>query len=152
MKVKWLKEIASKPALKLHLHLFTALTGMQKGQNKGKDLIFMLKKHIPTVVKCDNPFYEEALKSVSIFLRRKGIQNVRDWDQENIFYNPLITTNTGKTLIETKHFREKGIFKVGQLLEEKSKKSQKIQYDDKSVRLLHNIRLDMEVKKEDMFF
>ena len=34
-------------------------------------------------------------------------------------------------------------------MEEKSKKSQKIQYDDKSVRLLHNIRLDMEVKKED---
>ena len=149
-KAKWLMEIASKPELKIHLDIFTAITGKQKGNNKGKDLILMLKQHISRVVKVESPFYKEALKSVTTFQRRKGIKEIRDWDEENIFYNPLITNVHGKTFTETKHFRDNGIFKLGQLLEEKSKQTQNIQHDEKSVRLLDNIRLDMEAKKHDM--
>ena len=151
-KAKWLMEIASKPGLKLHLNLFTEITGVQKGENEGRDLIFMLKQHISHVVKVKSPFYKEALKSVGIFQKRKGIKEVRDWDEESIFYNPLITTVHGNILKETKYFREKGIFKLGQLLEQKSKKDQRIPHDEKAVRLLNIIRLDMEVKKDDMVF
>ena len=70
-KAKWLMEIASKTGLKIHLDIFTAITGIQKGNNKGKDLILMLKQHISRVVKIESPFYKEALKSVSTFQRRK---------------------------------------------------------------------------------
>ena len=57
-------------------------------------------------MKITNSFYKEALKSLSMFRRKKGINDPREWDTENIFYNPLIMSKTGKTLKETKYFHD----------------------------------------------
>ena len=65
-------------------------------------------------------FYREALMTVSTFDRIKGIPEVKKWDEENIFYNPLVRSRSEKTLVETDYFHKRGIFKLGQLLEEKN--------------------------------
>ena len=94
-------------------------------------------------MKIQNTFYEEALKSLSIFRRKKGISELQEWDTENIFYNPLILGKTGKTLKETKYFHDNNIYKLGQLLEEKSKEARKLPFDKKAVTLANNISLDI---------
>ena len=96
-KAKWLMEIATKPEFKVNLDIFSSLIGMQKGNTSGKDLIFMLKPHTKSF-QINSPFYKEALKAVSIFERKKGITDIKDWDEENLFYNHLITCKSGKTL------------------------------------------------------
>ena len=103
-KAKWLMEIATNPDFKIHLETFSMLVGTQKGDNKGKDLIFMNKAFITHVMKVRNPFYTEALQSLSMFRRKKGIDEPGEWDRENILYNPLILSKTGKTLKEIKYF------------------------------------------------
>ena len=108
-KAKWLTEMASDPNCKVHLQIFNDLMGHQKGNNTGKDMIFMHTPHITRVMKIDNPFYKEALKSISIFNLKKGIENINLWDEENIFYNPLIMNATGQTIKETNYFSIKGI-------------------------------------------
>ena len=65
----------------------------------------MHRAHITRTMKIDSQFYREALKSVSIFERKKGVPDVAAWDDENIFYNPLIMNKAGKTLKETEYFR-----------------------------------------------
>ena len=149
-KAKWLMEIASNPNFKVNLDIFSDLVGVQKGNNRGKDLIFMIKPHIERVLKINSPFYKEALKAISAFQRKKGIPSSTDWDKENIFYNPLITNKQGKILKETEYFRRNEIFTLGHLLNEKSKESQNLSYDKKLVSLANNIILDIEVKKDDM--
>ena len=78
-----------------------------------------------------------------MFRRKKGIAEPRDWDNENIFYNPLILSKKGKTLKETEHFSKNKIFKLGQLLDEKSKEARNVSFDKNSVTLLNNIYLDI---------
>ena len=151
-KAKWLMEIATKPELKVNFDLFVSITDIQKGNNSGRDLISMLKPHISSVVSIDSPFDKEALKSVSIFERKKGIAEIKAWDEENIFYNPLIISKSGKTLTETEYFRKNGIYKLGQLLEEKSKEARNLPFDRKLTALANNITLDTGIKKEDMVF
>ena len=55
-KAKWLMEIATNPDLKVNLDLFEDITGNQKGNNCGRDLIFMLKPYISRVVSINNSF------------------------------------------------------------------------------------------------
>ena len=141
-KAKWLMEIATNPDFKIHLETFSIIAGIQKGENQGIDLIFMDKTFIRRNLQINNSFYKEALLSLSTFRRKKGIALPGDWDKENIFYNPLILSTTGKTLKETEHFRNNNIFKLGQLLQEKAKEARELPFDKKSVTLLNNIRLD----------
>ena len=100
-KAKWLMEIATNPDFKIHLETISDLVGVQKGDNKGKDLIFASETFITRTMKIGNPFYKEAMQSLSKFTRKKGINDPVDWDKENIFHNPLILSKTGKTLKET---------------------------------------------------
>ena len=40
-KAKWLMEMVTKPQFKINLDIFTNLVGTQKGNIKGRDLIFL---------------------------------------------------------------------------------------------------------------
>ena len=77
--------------------------------------------------------------TVSTFDRIKGIPEVKKWDEENIFYNPLVRSRSEKTLVETDYFHKRGIFKLGQLLEEDSKEARGLPHDKKEVSLIQNI-------------
>ena len=151
-KAKWLMEIATKPQFKINLDIFSALIGPQKGQNQGRDLIFLPDSFMSYNLKTNNPFYIEALKSVAGFLRRKRIVDIKAWDEENIFYNPLITDKNGNTLKETTYFQKRGISKLGQLFEEKAKKSRNMPHDIKITLLAESITLDSHNDKHDMVF
>ena len=139
-KAKWLMELATNKDRKVNLALFTELTGRHKGNTFGKDLIFRLKPYI-TRLKEITPFYREALMTVTTFDRVKGIPEVKNWDEENIFYNPLVKSRSDKTLVETDYFHKRGIYKLGQLLEEKSKEARGLPHDKKQVSLIQNIVL-----------
>ena len=65
-------EIATNPEFTIHLETFSALVGVQKGGNQGKDLIFMNKAFITRVMKVQDAFYKEALQALSKFPRKKG--------------------------------------------------------------------------------
>ena len=108
-------------------------------------------------MKVQDAFYKEALQALSMFRRKKGIATPQDWDDENIFYNPLVLSRTGKTLKETEYFRKNNVTKLGQLFEEKSKQARNLPFDIKVVTLANNITLDMGtmdygVIKEDTVF
>ena len=143
-------EMATKPEFRVNLKIFSDLIGTHKGNNSGKDLIFMDRSYITRVMKINSPFYKEALMSTSIFDRKKGISIVNAWDNENIFHNPLIKTRAGKTLRETEYFRQNRIFTLGKLLQEKAKETQGQPFDRKIVSLLEFIILDMDVKNVDI--
>jgi len=96
--------------------------------------------------------YKETLSASSIFQCKKGIKNVKNWDEEHIFYNPLIMGKSGKVLRETDYCRKNGIFKLGQVLEEKSKEARNLPFDKTITALLKSIHLDTDVKKDDMVF
>ena len=156
-KAKWLMEIATNPEFKIHLETFSILVGVQKGGNAGKDLIFMTRPFITRVMKVEDSFYKEALRSLSMFRRHKGIARPEDWDNENIFYNPLVLSRSGKTIKETVYCQNNNITKLGQLFEEKAKEARNVQYDKKLVSLANNIRLaimnmDHKLIKEDLVF
>ena len=148
-KAKWLMEIATNKDFKVNFDIFNILLGTQKGNNTGRDFIFMHKKHIK-VMNITNPFYKEALKAITIFNRKKGIPIPRAWDDENIFFNPLIMNKSFKTLRETEYFRQKGVFRLGQLLEEKAKEAQHKPFDTRLTAVANILTLDMDVEKEDI--
>ena len=117
----------------------------------------MNRAFITRVMKVKDSFYKEALQSLSMIRRHKGIASPRDWDKENIFYNPLVLSRSGKTLKETVHFQKNKITKLGQLFEEKSKEARNIPYDKKAVSLANSITLDImnmdySLVREDMVF
>ena len=156
-KAKWLMEIATNPEFRIHLETFSILVGVQKGGNAGRDLIFMNRAFITRVMKVQDSFYKEALQSLSMFRRHKGIARPQDWDKENIFYNPLVLSRSGKTFKETNYFKNNNITKLGQLFDEKSKEARNAPYDKKLVSLANNITLaimnmDYESIKEDTVF
>ena len=78
-----------------------------------------------------------------MFRRRKGIARPEDWDKENIFYNPLVLSRSGKTIKETLYFQNNNITKLGQLFDEKAKEARNVPYDKKLVNLANNITLDI---------
>ena len=55
-KAKWLMEITTNPDFKIHLQTFSNLVGVQKGDNKGKDLIFTSTTFITRIMKIHSPF------------------------------------------------------------------------------------------------
>ena len=117
----------------------------------------MNKTFLARILETDNTFYKEALKCLALFDRRKGIPNIEAWDEENLFYNPLIISKTGKTIKETEYFRKNGVMKLGQLLQEKSKESRNLPFDKAQVALANNIILEIGLYdaseiKEDMVF
>ena len=129
---KWLIEIATNPNFKINLHTYSAIVGVQKGKNIGRDIIFALKSFITRVMKIESPFYKEALRCLSIFERKKGIPKPQDWDKENIFYNPSIRSKSGKTIKETEYFKRNRIYKLEQLLNEVSKEARGLPSDKKT--------------------
>ena len=98
----------------------------------------------------DSPFYKEAYMATSKFELKKGIADVRKWDEEHLFYNPLILSKNGKVLKETEYLRRNDIYKLGQLLEETAKQSRNLPYNKSLVTLARNLRLDTHTKKEDI--
>ena len=122
-KAKWLMEIATNPNFKINLSTFTSILGVHKGNTSGRDIIFAQGSFITRVMKVKSQFYREALNSLAIFHRRKGIPTAKDWDNENLFYNPSILGRSGKTLKETEYFRANGIFKLGHILRETAKEA-----------------------------
>ena len=124
-KAKWLIEIETNPILKLHLDIFESLIGTQKGNIAGRDLIFVQNSYIQKHLETESKFYKEALRAVTRLEIKKGIQNVKKWDEEHVFYNPLFYRNDGKTFALTKYFTKKRIYTLGQLLEKKAEESKK---------------------------
>ena len=151
-KAKWLMEIATKPQFKVNLELFSLLVGAQKGAIRGRDIMFLDKTYMTRNLKIDSPFYNEALNAVAMFERRKRIFCITDWDNEHLFYNPLIRDRYGNMLKETNYLSKKGVSKFGQLLEEKSKFVNNIPSDVKVTTLADNIVLDTNVEKYDQLF
>ena len=88
--------------------------------------------------------------AVSTYELKKGMSDVKKWDDEHIFYNPLILLNKkGETIKETKYLCKNGIYKLGQLLEETAKESRKLPYDKILVTLAKNVILDTSISKKD---
>ena len=142
-KAKWLMEIATNPNFKINLSTFTSILGVHKGNTSGRDIIFAQGSFITRVMKVKSQFYREALNSLAIFHRRKGIPTAKDWDNENLFYNPSILGRSGKTLKETEYFRANGIFKLGQILREAAKEARGLPYDKIQANLAKKLTLDM---------
>ena len=61
-----------------------------------------------------------------------------------------LLSRNGKVLKETEYFRKHKIYKLGQLLEETAKEARKLPYDKTLATLAKHIRLDTDIKKEDM--
>ena len=146
-KAKWLMDMITNPVLKLNFNIFTSLIGTQRGNTAARDLIFMHKPHIKMMSLI--PFYKEALMATCKFDLMKGISDVKKWDEEHIFYNPLILSRNGKVLKETDYFRKNGIYKLGQLLEETAKEARNLPYKKNLATLAKNIRLNLDTEKED---
>ena len=63
--------------------------------------------------------------------------------QRKHILQPSDSNKKGKTLKETKYFYNNKIFKLGQLLDEKSKEVRNVPFDKNSVTLINNISLDI---------
>ena len=140
-KAKWLFEIASKENRVTNLNVFTRLMGTQRGNIKGTDLLFLHKPYFTRSLKTSSPFYKEALLAISLFTRKKGILDIDKWDTEHIFYNPLFLNENEKPFILTKHFDEKKVYTLGQLLEENGKMRMRLPYDKVLVKLYNKIHM-----------
>ena len=64
---KWMMEMATKREFGVNLKIFSDLMGTHKGNNSGRDLVFMDRSYITRVMKINSPFYKEGLKSTSNF-------------------------------------------------------------------------------------
>ena len=89
-KVKWMIDMVSKPDLVTNLNIFSKLLGNQKGNIRGKDLIFLQRIYFVRTLKTNSNFYREALLAMANLEITKGIENVDKWDTEHVFYNPLL--------------------------------------------------------------
>ena len=81
---------------------------------------------------------------------RKGVPMVQKWDEEHLFFNPLLTLPNGKTLTPTKYCEDKGIYILEQLLEEKSKETRKLPYDRILTNIFSKITVNASAKKHDV--
>ena len=148
-KAKWLVDLVSNPNLKVHLHLFESLLGVQKGHISGRDLIFLEHSYIQRILKTDNQFYKEALLSITALDVKKGISSVHEWDNEHLFYNKFFSLkNENKPLSITTHFQQVGLYKFGQFLDEKAKNVRNQPSNAKAVTLCDNLILHPYAKKE----
>ena len=118
----------------------------------------MDKSFISRTLKTPNKFYKGVFRALSQFDRVKGIPLREDWDNKNVFYNPLVLGKSGRTLKITKDFRDDEIFELGQLLDKKAKEARRIPHGRIQVSLQKNVRLYLEssrigaVKDDRLFF
>ena len=70
--------------------------------------------------------------------------------ETHIFFNPLFTTKDGKSLNLNKYCKERGIFKFEQLIEEKRKYLAQLPFDKTLTKVLDNISINTQVRKEDV--
>ena len=148
-KVKWLIDICTKSQYKTNLGIFTYLMGKQKGCIHGRNLLFLHRSYIQRILKTSSEFYTEALSAMATFETRKGIQNVQQWDNEHLFYNPLFTDENGKTFTLTQHCENNKLYTFDQLLEERAKENRKLPFDKYLIKYFDKIRLNTEITKED---
>ena len=64
-KVHWLIRLITDETLKVHLHLFNSLIGIQKGQLRGQDIIFAENSYVTRTLNTKNSFYKEALDGIT---------------------------------------------------------------------------------------
>ena len=148
-KAKWLLEIATNEKLLTNLLIFTRLVGKQEGEIIGRDLIFLQKSYFKNKMDC-NKFYKEGLLAIGNLTIRKGIPTLNHWDDEHIFFNPLFTTQDGKTLKLRKYCNERNIFRYDQLIEEKRKELAHLPFDKVQTNLLDKILVSTLTHKEDI--
>ena len=145
-KAKWMIEMATNPDLKINLDIFTTFMGNQKGNIRGRDLIFLQKSYIQCQLKTESIFYKEAFSAMAKFETRKGIKEIEHWDREHLFYNPLVTRENGKVLPLTEYCEKNKIYTLEQLLEEKVKERRKLPFD-KVLTNMNKIILNTNVRK-----
>ena len=96
-KVQWLTKIVTEVDLRVHLHLFNALIGIQKGGLQGQDIIFAEHSYVTKHLQTNNIFYFEALYGISKLDTAKHYQNVND---EHLFYNQIFVTTMDEDIHE----------------------------------------------------
>ena len=55
-KVHWLIRLVTDETLKVHLHIFNSLIGIQKGHLRGQDIIFAENSYVTRILKTENTF------------------------------------------------------------------------------------------------
>ena len=85
-KVQWLTKIVTECDLRVHLHLFNALIGKQKGGLRGQDIIFAEHSYVTKHLQTNNLFYFEALFAISKLDTAKQYRNI---NEEHLFYNQI---------------------------------------------------------------
>ena len=110
----------------------------------------LCKSYMQKQLVTNSRFYKEALMSLGKLEVRKGVPMVQKWDEEHVFFNPLLTLPNGKTLTPTKYCEDKGIYKLEQLLEEKSKETRKLPYDRVLTNIFSKITVNASATKYDV--
>ena len=150
-KAKWLIEIATRKELKSNLAIFTRLLGQQEGNITGRDLVFLQKSYFQKHLNTRSVFYKEGLLSLGKLEIRKGIKTLKHWDEEHIFFNPLLTTTNGKTINSNPYCKKHEIYKYEQLIEEKRKDLASLPFDKTLTKLLDKILILTHARKNDVF-
>ena len=88
-KVHWLIRILSDENLKVQLHLFNSLIGVQSGQLTGQDIIFAENSYVKRNLRTENSFYKEALDGITRLHRGRHYLDVKNL---NVFFNPVFTS------------------------------------------------------------
>ena len=96
-KVHWLIRILTDDSLRAQLHLFNSLIGVQSGNLTGQDIVFAENSYIKKRLKTENTFYKEALDGITKLIKGKHYSDIQD---ENIFFNPIFTTNVDNEVHE----------------------------------------------------
>ena len=144
-KVHWLIRLITDETLKVHLHLFNSLIGIQKGQLRGQDIIFAENSYVTRTLNTKNSFYKEALDGITKMNICKHYSNIND---ENVFFNPIFTTTVENEVHEytIKPFEGNGVLSkirtYGELLAAENTIQNRRQKAAvrKKINLIHNIR------------
>ena len=96
-KVHWLMRLITDENLGAHLELFNSLIGVMSGQLRGQDIIFAENSYVKRNLKTNNLFYKEALDGITKLICRKHYSDV---ENENVFYNPVFTTEVDNEVHE----------------------------------------------------
>ena len=150
-KAKWLIDIATNEDLKSNLAIFTKLLGQQKGNISGRDLVFLHKSYFQRHLNTKSAFYREGLRFLGNLEIRKGIKTLKHWDDEHIFFNPLLKTKRNKIITSNSQCEKNKIFKYEQLIEEKRKQLASVPFDETITKFLDNIVVSTQVRKNDVF-
>ena len=115
----------SNTTLSSHLALVTDLIGTQKGKLIGLELFFTTHQYAKNNLNKVPGFYKEAICKMTQLDIRKQITDIRE---ENVFFNPIFTTNEGKVLHTSTPNYFLQIYKYGTLLDEHSLRLTQQQY------------------------